>query len=86
MSNLTLEILDDSLTDNERKILDEIAEHDFGDALNGDGIPVCELNEINGYALGGVLSSLVKKGIITWEGDANRGDVYLTPAGIDLAS
>lgn len=72
------------LTPNELTVLAEIDDHEFAYARGGEGIPVCELNEINGYALGGVLSSLVKKGIVTWEGDPNRGDVYLTQVGIEL--
>lgn len=74
------------LTPNELALLTEIDEHEFAYARAGEGIPVCELSTFTGSALGGVLSSLVKKGIVTWDGDARRGDVYLTPKGIGLVS
>lgn len=71
------------MTPNETKLLAEIAGSDFADAREGEWIPTATLTQhFEAQSLGGVLSGLVQKGLIEWDG----GEVALTDAGLHLAN
>jgi len=74
------------ITDNERKVLTSLQHNDYEDgtwswAINNSSKP----SGIEGPALSGVVSSLVKKGLVTSdEYDHGENVICITQAGKDL--